>query len=196
MAEAQALAAIAGAGARLYQGSTERTMMRAEADAAERAAAVEAAGLRARANEERAAAAYEANERRRAANKVIGRQVALAADSGGGTGGTILDIIGETAEHGEMQAGAATYKGEQAARGLEDRAAIGTWQAGTKARSMRRRGEAAFTGSIFEGVSKVGEAAYKYGDRQGWWKRDERADVDETDPRTGWRTRVYKARGR
>jgi len=194
MSEIQALAGLVQAGSKIAGGYGERNAMRAEAQAMERAAAVEAAGLRERAKEERGAANYAARERREKAEQVMGRQVAVAAASGGGTGGTILDLIGETAARGELQAQGEKYKGEQVARGLEDKAALGTWQAGTRARSARQKGDAAFTGSIFEGTAKGIDSVYKYGDREGWWKREEKADSDETDPRTGWRTRVYKAK--
>ena len=194
MAEVQALAGLMQGGMKIADGAITRSSTRAEADATERAAAVEAAGLRERAKEERGAAAFSARERRAAADKVIGKQVALAAASGGGTGGTILDIIGETAERGEMQAQAEIYGGESRARGLEDKAALGTWQAGTRARSLRQKGDAAFTGSIFEGTAKGIDSVYKYGDREGWWDKEQKPDSDETDIRTGWRTRVYKAR--
>lgn len=194
MAEVQALAGLMQGGMKIADGYMTRSSTRAEADATERAAAVEAAGLRERAKEERGAAAMAARERRVAADKVIGKQVALAASSGGGTGGTILDIIGETAERGELQAQAEMYGGESRARGLEDKASLGTWQAGTRARSLRQKGDAAFTGSIFEGTAKGIDSVYKYGDREGWWDKEQKPDSDETDIRTGWRTRVYKAR--
>lgn len=190
----RAMAGAVQAGSMVAKGYGERNMARAEGDASMRAAEVEAAGLRERAKEERAAANYAASERREAAEKVMGRQVALAAASGGGTGGTILDIIGETAARGELQAQGEKYKGEQVARGLESKAELGTWQAGTRAKALRQKGDAAFTGSIFEGAVKGMDTVYKYGEHEGLWKREEKPDSDETDPRTGWRTRVYKAK--
>ena len=195
LAQLQLTAGLLQGGGKIAQGMSARSLASAEADATERAAEVEAAGLRARANEERTAAAAEGRNRQRHTNKVIGRQVAVAAASGGSaTDATILDLIGDTAAHGEEQRLGEIYKGEQVARGLEDKARIGVWRAGTVAASTRAKGDAAMTGSIFEGLGKATESIYKYGDREGFFNDSSKPDSDETDPRTGWRTRVYKAR--
>jgi len=192
--EFQALAGIAQGGGKIVQGGFEQSAAKREARAVEDAAAVEAAGLRERAKEERGAAAMSAREKRRETDKLIGRQVALAADSGGGTGGTILDIIGETSDRGTLQKEIILATGESRARGLEDKANLGVWQAGTRAKSLKQKGDAMFMNSIFEGGSKIVDSTYKYGDRKGWWDSNT-ASSDETDPRTGWRTRVYRSRG-
>ena len=192
MSELAAVMSVAQGGAKIFQGMSQRSAYGAEASATERAADIEAASLKMRADETRAAANMEAREKRKAAEKVMGRQVAVAADSGGGAAdSTILDIIGETAERGELQAQAEQYKGESQARGLEDKAKFGKWRAGTQAASARMKGEAAFTGSIFEGVTKAGEGVYKYGDRKGWFS-ETKPSSDDTELRTGWRTRVYR----
>lgn len=189
------MASLIQGGAKIAGGVADRNMLRSEADATERAAAVEAEGLKMRANEARGAAGMAARERRHVTEQVMGKQVALAAGAGSGAStGTILDILGETAARGELQAQTEIYKGESSARGLEDKAAMGTWQAGTRAAALRQKGSAALTGSILEGASKIGEGAYKYGERKGFWDTGDKPASDETDWRTGWRTRVYKAK--
>ncbi len=198
LAQLNLVAGMAQGAGKVAQGYSTQMLSKAEADATERAAAVEAAGLRARAAEERTAAQGEARNYDRRTKQVMGKQVALAAASGGGaTDPTILDLIGETAAHGEEQRLAAMAKGESAARGLEDKAAYGSWQAGTRATSTRAKGDAALTGSIFEGLGKASESMYKYGERSGWWddgSSPRKPATDDTDLKTGWRTRVYKAR--
>ena len=193
MAEVAAIASVIKGGAGIYQGINQRNAARSEGQALEDAAAVEAAGLKQRANEARAAGQAAARERQTATDRVIGRQTAVAAASGAGaSSGTILDLIGETAARGEEQRLVEMGKGESRARGLEDKADLGRWQAGTKAKALKAKGDAALMGSIFEGVSTAGAGVYKYGEREGWF--DGGPDSDDSDPRTGWRTRVYKAK--
>lgn len=111
--------------------------------AANTAAKFEAGQLKTRASEERAASQREVSERRRKTGIVMSRQKALAASSGAGvTNASILDLIGDTAQHGEFLAQADMAIGESRARGLEDQAA-----------AARFRGKNALSGSILEGVT-------------------------------------------
>lgn len=189
-----AAATVAQGGMKVYQGFQTRKAADEEAGAIEQAAAIEAAGMRHRANETRAAGQQAARERKMKTDQVIGRQVALAAASGAGaSGGTILDLIEETAGRGEEQRLVEMDKAESKARGMEDKASFGTWQAGTRSRALRKKGDAALTGSIFDGAITAGKGVAAYGQRAGWFDSDD-AVSDDSDPRTGWRTRVYKPR--
>ena len=100
--------------------------------------------LERRATEERAVAQRTAAERRRETDRVIGRQIALAAASGAGFGPSVIDLVGDTAARGEYQAQGEMYTGESRARNLETRAGLARYQ-----------GDAAFSGSILEGVGTV-----------------------------------------
>lgn len=194
LATLAAVASVAQGGMKIYQGVQTRKASREEANAIEQAAAVEAEGMRHRANETRAAGQQAARERKAKTDQVIGRQVALAAASGAGAGsGTILDLIEETAGRGEEQRLVEMDKAENRARGIEDKARFGTWQAGTRATQMRKKGDAALLGSIFDGGITAGKGVVSYGQRSGWFDSDD-AVSDDTDPRTGWRTRVYRPR--
>lgn len=198
MAEVAALAGLAQAGSKLYQGDSEKSLAYRTAGVTEQAAALEAQGLSRRAMEERAAGQRQYQEQKLKEAEVISKQRAGAAASGAGASNAgILDLIGDTAARGEYLADTEMYKGESAARGIEDKAAAGTWQAGTRAASMRQKGDAAWTGSIFDAGITAATAGYKYGDRQGWWddaKPTDKPDSDVTDLRSGWRTRVYKTK--
>lgn len=111
-----------------------------------------AASLERQAAEERAAAGRTAAERRLETERVISRQVALAAASGAGAGPSLVDIIGDTAARGEYQAQSERYLGEARARNLTDRANI-----------ARYEGENAFMGSILEGVSGIALGGARHG---------------------------------
>lgn len=95
-----------------------------------------------KAMEERAAAQRSMLEKRDEGKKVMSRQVALAASSGGGVvNPSILDIYGETAQEAEYNAEIEKYGGESRARGEIDQANL-----------ARARGKAAMRGSVFEGI--------------------------------------------
>jgi hypothetical protein len=84
----------------------------------------------------------------------LSEQKAKAASSGAGVvNPTILDIMGETAQHGDYLARSDIAAGENKARGLLDQAAV-----------TRYKGKAAYRGAILEGIgSGLKSAAKAYG---------------------------------
>jgi hypothetical protein len=103
--------------------------------------------------EELAEATRQAEERRQKTALVLSRERAVAADSGAGvTNPTILDIMGDTAQRGEYQAGLDLFSGKNKAAGSFDKAA-----------AAKYKGNAAFAGSILEGLGKGATGLAKYG---------------------------------
>lgn len=111
-----------------------------------------ARAIEAQAPQEIAAAQRTAAERRLDTERLISRQRALGAASGAGTGPSLLDIIGDTAQQGEYRAQADMYQGQERARALRDRA-----------RMARFEGNRAFIGSILEGVGTIASGAATHG---------------------------------
>ena len=83
----------------------------------------DASALEAHAGQQRAVAQLRAEKEREKAERLMGEQRARAAASGGGTGGSIETIIGNTAAQGLHNAELRLWEGEEAARGLETQAA-------------------------------------------------------------------------
>lgn len=135
------------------------------------AASYNAAGLERQAAEERAAAQRTALERRRDADRVISKQITLAAASGAGGGPSLIDIVGDTAAEGEYRAQAEMYGGEARARALKDKANLARWE-----------GRNAYRGSILEGIGGLALGVGNYGLRYGTPTR--------TTPIGPWRTTV------
>jgi hypothetical protein len=124
MAQALAIAATAiTAVGTLVGGAVEADAARAEGKAAQQIANFQARQMEQQAGQERAVSQREAIEQRRRARLAQSRALAIAAASGGGTGGTVQDILATLGAEGEMNAQAALYEGEEAARGLETQAA-------------------------------------------------------------------------
>lgn len=71
------------------------------------------------AGQERAAAQRQAMEERRRARLAQSRAIAVGAASGAGTGGNVLDILGDLNTEGEYRAQSALFTGEEKARGYE-----------------------------------------------------------------------------
>lgn len=94
--------------------------------------------------EELAASQREAIDKRGEGDRLMSRQRAVAAASGGGVvNPTILDIFGDTAQQAEYNAQAQLYGGESRRRGALDQAAL-----------AKAKGQAAMRGSIFEGIGQ------------------------------------------
>ena len=76
------------------------------------------------AKEERAAAQIEADRKRRETSRVISRQMAVAADSGGDVADpTVLKLMSDVAGEGEMQERQIMYEGDARATSRENNAA-------------------------------------------------------------------------
>lgn len=133
--------------------------------AAAEASATEAAAMQQKANWERATAQHQAERRRQEAERLMSRQRALYAASGGGVGDTALTVIGNTAAEGDLQSRIDIAMGEERARGIDDQAAL-----------RKRSGQAAWRGSllqaggtILDGVGKMaGPYIPRTGSTSGW----------------------------
>lgn len=143
----------------------------AKGKAAQQAGDYNAMMLERKAAEERASAQRSAFERRHDMERVISKQVAGAAASGGGFGPSLLDVIGDTAARGEYQAQADMYGGEARARALKDQAKL-----------ARFEGDQAYAGSILEGVGGFAMGMGRYNNIYGPSTR--------TTPIGPWRTTV------
>lgn len=101
--------------------------------------------LEQQAMEEKAAAYREAQRKRKEASVLESRQVAAAAVSGGGVNDPgVLDIIGDTAAEGEVQAQELKYAGDVRANDLSNQAA-----------SVRYTGKQEKTAGLIKGVSTI-----------------------------------------
>ncbi len=121
--------------------------------AAKRAGEFEARQYESNASNARAAGQRAGFEEAAKTSKVLGTQLARAADDGGGVSNpTVLDIMGETAQRGKYLEEAERYKGDMAANADLNRAT-----------AARTRGKNAMVGSILEGVGTLGTGIGKYG---------------------------------
>lgn len=121
-----AISGVVGAAGAIQQGQ-----------AANEAAKFEAQQQEMQGKEEFAASQREADQARKEAELVQSRQQAVAASSGGGAADpTIVRLMTDTAQQGELNAQSSIYGGESRKRGLFDQA-MGT----------RMTGKAALTGS-------------------------------------------------
>lgn len=125
--------------------------MLAQGMAAKDAGAFEAEQLKKKAAEERAAASRAAQEKRMDMNRLISRQIAVAAGSGAGTSNaSIFDIIGDTAARGQYLFDTEIASGEARAGSLLD-----------KAKAAKTKGQNAMIGSIFEAGTTATKAFSK-----------------------------------
>jgi len=172
---AQAAAQIAGSAVR---GASALQEGKATAAATMQAADVEARRLRRMASEEYATGQRTAEDKRLEAERAMSRQKALAASSGAGVAtGTILDLIGKTAARGKYLADTERYRAQSRASGYRDTAAARLMDAQNAAAAAKRRGQAAFLGSILEGLGTAAGAAHRIG--------TSRAAASGTGSRTG-----------
>lgn len=143
--------------------------------------------------EERAAGTRKAAERRMQTERVISRQRAVAASSGAGGVGSSeggLDLIGDTAERGKYLSDLDIYSGENAATGLESRAAVSREKGAAEADLYKSKGTAALVGSAFD-IANIGLKRAPVGRRSGG---DDLIDYyDDRD--SGWVTKTYRTGG-
>lgn len=104
------------------------------------------------AGQERAVAQRNAAEQRRRETLAQSRLRAVAAAGGGSaTDAGVLDLSGDLAEEGELQALYELYSGEERARGLEGNAALNRFQG----KQAKRAGQAAAFGTLLKGGSSL-----------------------------------------
>lgn len=130
----------------------------AEGKAARSVAEFEARQLNRQAGQERATSQLAAIEERRKGKLARSRALALAAASGGGTGGSVSDILSDLTAEGDFNAEGALYEGEEAAKGLEAQAKVtkagGKYAqqgAAYKARSLRNSSYLSAAGNLIQG---------------------------------------------
>jgi hypothetical protein len=114
--------------------------------------------LQQQADQEKASANREAQKKRSETEFLMSRQQALAAASGGGASDpTILDLMGDTAAEGEVQAKEVQYGGDVRATDLQNQASF-----------IRHRGKAAKSGAMMTAMGTIAGSglslAGKYGD--------------------------------
>lgn len=189
MAELAIAAAVVGAGGKMMQGYAAKKEGRATQDSLAQAAEYQAQGLTRRAGEERAASQREAGDERLKADRVSSEAITKAAASGGGIDNpTILDILSGIEGQGEYLAASKLYGGNSRSAGLLDQAATGKYDAAVKGRAAREKGDAAFVGSIFEGVGQIGTAAAGYARTGSSGSTSSIPDISG-DPDDGWKVK-------
>lgn len=157
MMVAQGVQAVGG----MMQGAAQQKAGKDKQRMLEQAAAYNAETLRRRANEESAASQRTAQRERDKKDLALSRQTALAAKSGAGVENpTILQLLEETDSYGDFLASTELYRGESRARGLKDQADVGMWNAAVEGRAAKKAGDAAFAGSILEGIGMAAETFY------------------------------------
>lgn len=145
--------------------------------------------------DERAAGVRKAQEQRLKNEVVMSRQRAAAAKSGAGTseGEGYLDLVDDTAQRGQYLSDLDISMGENAAAGLQAKAAMSRAKGSAEAGSYRMKSYAA----LVEGAGSMANTAIKRrpmaASSDGY---DDLIDFDAND--AGWSTEVYrnKSRGR
>ena len=143
---AASVAATAASGALAYGSANKQAGM--QKMAGER----NAQELERAADETRAEGARKAAEHRMKTEQVMSRQRAVAASGGAGAGGTegYLDIVGDTAERGQYLSDLDIASGENAAVGLEDKAALSRWKGGAESDLYQAKGTGALVNAGFD----------------------------------------------
>jgi hypothetical protein len=149
MAQSLTLAATAVAAVgTLAAGAASAQQARYEGQAQQQVANFQAKQMQQRAGQERAVSQMQAVEERRKARLARSRAIAVAGASGGGTGGTVQDILSDLSAEGELNAQTALYEGEETARGLE-----------TQARATRAEGKYASAAGRYA-AKNISRASY------------------------------------
>src|SRR3990167_3304078 len=119
-------------------------------------AQLEAKQLEAQARQEEGAAAVAARERRHDAALVQSTQLARAAASGGGvTNPTILNLMADTAQRGEVLAQTEMAPGKMGAAARRHQGASTILEANMNADILRMKGRSAQTGGIISGIGST-----------------------------------------
>lgn len=126
------------------------------AASAQAAAKQDALNMEAEAAAEKAAATRKAFDQRRETQLAVSRQKAVAAASGGGVTGTVLDLMGDTYQQGLYNEGTTVALGEDRALGLKQRAA-----------ATRKRAKADYSGSMLAAAGDAAGSLYSIGKAYG-----------------------------
>lgn len=128
-------------------GRSQSNTLRAQADQEER-----------RAGQERAMAQRRAEEKQIDTDRLMGRQRAVAAASGGGTGGSAAAIEAETAQEGAFQSDLQLWQGEEKAVGLEYQAGIDRGAAADKLAQGKAARKASYLKAGSQVLGSIGSA--------------------------------------
>lgn len=108
----------------LVGGAAQAQQAKYAGKAQQTVAEFQARQLRQQAGQTRATSQLQSIEEQRKAKLAMSRAKAIAAASGGGTGGSVANILSRLRAEGDWNAAAALYEGEEAARGMEAQAAV------------------------------------------------------------------------
>lgn len=179
-------AAAASAAATAYGTYAAGKAGKAQAESSAQALEMQARAEEARANQERAVAQRQAEGEREKAERLMSRQQAVAASSGGGTGGSAAEIIAETGREGEYRSDLTLWESEEKARGRADQAALYRWEAGNKREQGKQMAKAGLINAGASLMGTVGSIGGKIATR----------GVGSTSSDSGWITDVHHPDGR
>lgn len=128
-----------------------------EGKQAQRAADFNAATMEAEARIARQQGGAREEQQRRRAREFLGTQRAAAGQAGVGLGGSIGDVLGDSAAEAELDALKIRYESNLQGLGMENQAAITRWQGKEAKRAARAQ---AFT-SLLSGAAAYGAAGGK-----------------------------------
>lgn len=126
-----------------------------EGKQAQRAAEFNAATMEAEARIARAQGGAREEQQRRRAREFLGTQRAAAGQAGVGLGGSIADVLGDSAAEAELDALNIRYESNLQALGMENQAAITRWQG----KELKRQARAKAVASIISGSSDYAKTA-------------------------------------
>jgi len=140
---------LVSAGATLAGAGVSAAASQAQGAAAAQAAEIEAASVKAAGTEKFAAAQREAELRRRQGQLQQSRGLAVAAASGGGTGGSARTLMAATAGETRLEEMSAYYEGQNARRN----ASIESAAVKAKGKAAAQAGKLEAVGTLLGGVS-------------------------------------------
>jgi hypothetical protein len=163
MAWAPLVFQIAGVAIAAYGAISQASAQKKASAQAESLKQFEAAQMEQNAGQELAASQRRAMEERRRATMLASRALAVGAASGGGTSGSVEEIISDIAGEGAYRAGLEIFGGEDRARRLR----MGAEGARYEGSSIASYGRSQATGSMISGLGRAGLGAYSLYDKYG-----------------------------
>lgn len=162
---------MAALGPLLILGSTAMSAVGAiqSSNAESATAEANAKQLEQRATAERAMASVNAERSRKEADRLISKQRAIAAASGGGTGGSAGLLMAESAGQGQLNSDMDIWLGEEKAVGNEYAATMARAEAKAKRKALPFQVGAAVLSGVSQAYSQA-PASWKGGGGAGGWK--------------------------
>lgn len=124
-----------------------------EGKQAQRAAEFNAATMEAEARIARQQGGAREEQQRRRAREFLGTQRAAAGQAGVGLGGSIGDVLGDSAAEAELDALNIRYESNLQALGMENQAAITRWQG----KEAKRAAKARAVATVISGAAQYGQ---------------------------------------